>query len=148
MKIFFETAVPQPWQKIRDMFDRDLFTYLKPPGVDVEILRFDGCKKDDEIHLDIHLMGRRQRWVSLVTEALSTENGWHFVDEGKVVPWPVRTWRHVHRVEKVDEQNSKIIDDITYQCEPEWIAPLVAPVMWLSFAIRPHRYQAFFRKDV
>lgn len=146
MKIYFETPVEQSYEFVRDHFNEDLFTYLKPPGVKVDIERFDGCKKGDEVHLLLHTLGKRQRWVSLITDSGDDGQSWHFVDEGKVTPWPVSKWRHVHTVKKVSETSCLIIDDIEYDCSPSLVAPFAAPALWLSFAIRPYRYQKFFRE--
>lgn len=146
MKLHFETAISLPFLEIKPKFDRELFAYLKPPAVEVEVERFDGCLKGDEIHLQIKLLGNKQKWVSLITQEETTDEHWLFVDEGKVLPWPISSWRHIHKVQKVDEQNSKIIDDITYECKPQSLGFFAAPMLWLSFAIRPYKYQQYFRK--
>lgn len=145
MKILFETLIDRPLELVKDNFNEELFAYLKPPGVDVEILRFDGCHKGDEVHLALKILGKEQHWVSLITEEHDSADEWSFVDEGKKTPWPVSKWHHHHRVVKVDEKSCKIIDDIHYECSPAWIGPFAAPALWVSFAIRPYRYQKFFR---
>ncbi len=146
MKIFFETTIEQPFEVVRDHFNEELFAYLKPPGVTVDIERFDGCKKGDEVHLKLHTLGKKQQWISLITEDGGDADSWYFVDEGKKTPWPISAWRHVHTVKKISENSCKIIDDITYTCSPSLVAPFAAPALWLSFAIRPFKYQQFFRK--
>lgn len=146
MKILFETHIQRPFQEVRDGFNQQLFNELKPPGAKVDVLRFDGCKTGDEIHLDLHVLTSTKRWVSLITDDKTTDEGWYFVDEGKLLPWPLSSWRHVHRVQKLNDTSCKIIDDIHYQCSPEYITPFVAPVLWLAFSIRPYRYKQYFGK--
>ena len=146
MKIFFETPISRPFMEIKTKFDRELFAFLKPPAVEVEVERFDGCREGDEIHLQIKLMGNKQKWVSLIIKEEATAEHWLFVDEGKVLPWPISSWRHIHKVQRVDDHNSLIIDDITYQCKPQSLGYLAAPMLWLSFAVRPYKYKQYFRK--
>lgn len=147
MKILFETPITKNFLEIKKSFNEALFIYLKPPGVEVDIKRFDGCSKDDEIHLRLKLMGKKQDWVSLVTHDETTEAYWEFIDEGKVLPWPISYWKHLHKVAKVNETSSMIIDDISFECTPQFLAPMVAPALWLSFAIRPYKYQQYFKKS-
>lgn len=146
MKIFFETTVEKPFETVRDNFNEELFAYLKPPGVTVDIERFDGCKKGDEVHLLLHTLGKKQKWISLITDSGGDKDSWYFIDEGKETPWPVTNWKHIHTVTKLSDDTCKITDDISYDCSPKWIAPFAAPALWLSFAIRPFKYQKFFRE--
>lgn len=148
MKLHFDTSIDRPLGEVKSLFGQDLFNSLCPPGVEAKILRFDGCKKGDEIHLDVKLLGKTQRWISHITEESEQDQEWYFVDEGTELPWPLSYWHHKHRVVKVDDHNCRIIDEINYRCAPEWLAPLVAPGLWLIFAIRPYRYQRFFRKKL
>lgn len=146
MNIKFETPIAVNYEVIRDGFTQKLFEYLKPPGVDVEIERFDGCKKDDEVHLLLKLPGKAHKWISLITHEETTYTHWRFIDEGKLLPWPISSWKHEHKVLKVDETNSIIIDDINFECNPALLTPVVAPALWVSFAFRPYKYQQYFRK--
>lgn len=146
MKLHFETSIQQSKEEVKARFGQDLFNDLCPPGVELNILRFDGCQKGDEIHLEVKLLGKTQNWVSLITEESDQTDEWFFVDEGAQLPWPLSRWHHKHRVVRAGENSCKIIDEIQYECSPEWLGPLVAPGLWLIFAIRPYRYQRFFRK--
>lgn len=144
MKLYFETELQTPSDKVIAGFNRELFLFLSPPGVKVELARFDGCKKGDEVHLEIHSAGLKQSWVSLITENQQTEQEWSFVDEGKKLPWPLKKWRHHHRVLRTGEKTSKIIDDINFECALG-LSPFLYPFLWASFAVRPGRYRTFFQ---
>ena len=148
MKLLFETTVEQSLENVRAGFTQELFEALNPPGMKAQVLRFDGCKKGDEVHLELQsFFGKKDPWVSIITEEKSTPHEWHFVDEGRVLPWPLKTWRHTHRVVKENEKESRIIDDIHYTCGPAFMGPLISPALWLAFAVRPFRYRQFFRKQ-
>jgi ligand-binding SRPBCC domain-containing protein len=144
MKILFKTTLNTPWSKVIEGFNRDLFLYLSPPGVKVNLARFDGCQKGHEVHLEIESLGLKQSWISLITENFQDQNEWSFVDEGKKLPWPLVKWRHHHRVIKTSETTTEIIDDINFQCA--WgFTLLMYPALWATFAVRPARYKKFFR---
>lgn len=145
MKLFFETPVSLPFEKIRDRFNRELFLYLSPGFIPSKLKRFDGCKTGDEIHLELGPNGFSQDWVSLVTFEETNASGWSFIDEGKVLPWPLSYWKHHHRVDRISDTESRIVDDIHYECSPAFLAPLIRPFMWSVFAIRPERYQKYFK---
>ena len=144
MKLLFTTPIDQPFEKIRERFNQNLFTYLAPPFLPVKILRFDGIKKNDEIHLKL---GPGQHWISLITLEATTDKGWSFIDEGKVLPWPLIFWKHHHRVDRISETSSQIVDDIEFECRPKVLGPLIRPILWSVFAVRPRRYQQYF-KDI
>lgn len=149
MKIYFETTVATPFETVKENFNERLFSALKPPGFGFTIKRFDGVHKGNEIHLEINLPTFLSRkWVSVVTHEEGSARAWSFVDEGKVLPWPLTRWRHAHWVVKLNEKHSKIIDDIYFECSPAALAPVVRPILWSAFAVRPPLYKKFFKDKV
>lgn len=148
MNLRFESVVQRNWHTIKAGFTRDLFTKLKPFGVGMKVLRFDGCAKGDEVHVEVSVAGLKQAWVSHITQEVLSEREWSFVDEGHKIPWPLKSWRHHHRVVSLDDQSSKIIDDITYDCCYRWMNPLIYPVLWSTFVIRDSRYKKFFKEEI
>lgn len=141
MKLLFKTRIPKPVEKIRDRFNRELFEYLTPGWAPAKILRFDGCRTGDEVHIKLFA----QQWVSLMTFEETNAKGWSFIDEGKVLPWPLSNWKHHHRVDRISPTESEIVDDIYYECSPAWMAFVIRPILWQTFAIRPKRYRNFFK---
>lgn len=145
MKIFFETHLESSLATIRENFGSELFLFLKPPGLAITLNRFDGCKEGDEVHLVVNSLGLKQEWVSVMTSEMQNEKEWAFIDEGKILPWPLSSWKHIHRVVYLDDKSSKIIDDITYKCRYSWMEGMIYPILWSTFAIRPSRYRKFFQ---
>ncbi len=145
MKLLFETSINLPFEKIRDQFGRELFLNLSSGVFPFRIQRFDGCKRGDEIHLELGPPGLSKKWVSYITFEETNASGWSFIDEGKLLPWPLKYWKHHHRVDRISEQKSLIVDDINFECSPGILTPLVKPVLWSVFALRPARYQKFFK---
>lgn len=145
MKLLFESNIQSNFLTIKARFNRELFLNLIPVGVKVDLARFDGCKVHDEIHISVSSMGIKQQWVSVITSEKQNEKEWSFVDEGKLLPWPLASWKHHHRVLYLDDNSSKIIDDITFECVHSWMNALMYPVLWSTFAIRPARYRKYFQ---
>lgn len=145
MKLFFKTPISKPFEKVRDGFTRDLFVYLSPSFIPSELIRFDGCKKNDEVHIKLGPGPISQKWISLITFEETNAAGWSFIDEGKVLPWPLRYWKHHHRVDKISSNECCIVDDIEYACTNKLLDTLVKPFLWSVFAIRPKRYQTYFK---
>ena len=148
MKLYFETKIDNNFEIIKKHFNRDLFLALKPPGVNIELERFDGCTKGDEVHLKIQSPVLTQHWISHITSNSSTPDEWSFVDEGFELPWPLKYWKHIHVVKKLNENQSLIIDDITFSSSSFIFDLPLKPLLWLSFAVRPKRYKKFFMDKV
>lgn len=146
MKLIFRTPLSQPVEKIKEGFNRDLFIYLSPPLIPFDLKRFDGCMAGDEVHIELGVFPLRQKWVSLITFEETNQKGWSFVDEGKILPWPLTYWRHHHRVDRISDNESEIVDDITFKCSPFFLTPLIKPFLWALFSIRPGRYKKFFKE--
>ncbi len=149
MKLYFETTVSSPFETVKENFNEKLFTALKPPGLGFTIKRFDGIHKGNEIHLEINLPSLLPtKWVSVVTHEEGSARTWSFIDEGKILPWPLTKWRHVHWVVKLNEKHSKIIDDIYFECSPSFLEGALKPVLWSAFAVRPSLYKKYFKDRV
>ena len=144
MKIYFETVIDKNVESIKKNFTQDLFLALSPPGLRIKLEQFDGCKTGDIVHLKIQSFGLTQTWMSRITEESNSDNQWFFVDEGVQLPWPLKSWKHVHRVKKINENQSAIIDDITFSSGHHILDIPLKPFLWLTFAVRPSRYRKFF----
>ena len=144
MKIRFETTVKCPWLSVKKKFDRELFLQLAPPWVGMTLERFDGWSPGNEVHLMLNSFGLKQKWVSVITAENLKETEWSFIDEGRTIPWPMKSWKHIHQVLSVDEHTTLIIDDITFDCGNSILNSLLRPFLWSSFSIRPSRYKKFF----
>ncbi len=144
MRLLFRTPIKKDILFIKEKFTRELFLFLTPPWARVEIKQFDGCKKGDEIHVTIHQTGLTQEWVSLITSEVLTDDEWCFIDEGKLLPWPMTYWKHRHRVLKMSNGDSEIVDDINFECSSKWLNYPTYAVVYAVFAVRPSRYKKFF----
>jgi ligand-binding SRPBCC domain-containing protein len=147
MQIKITTHVNAHYLNIAAQFDQKLFEALAPPFPRLEVQRFDGCAKGNEVWIVLNAFGIKVRWDALIVENGQNQEVWYFIDEGTRLPFPLRSWKHQHRIEKIDDSNSKIIDDIEYSSG--WILLdylLFLPLYW-QFAMRKPIYKKFFKKN-
>lgn len=139
----FGTKVNSKWKHVRERFDRDLFEALNPPFPPVEVVRFDGCHKGDEVSLELNFIFFKQKWTSLITEHGYSDNGFYFIDEGKKLPFFLKRWKHHHGLMGLTE-GTEIIDDIHYATGTWLTDMLLYPMLYLQFAIRKPVYRKYF----
>ncbi len=144
MKIIIQTRVEKNFQLVFNRFNLDLFKALKPPLVQLEVERFDGCKKGDRVHLKMNTFGKIQRWESLITSDSKGDYEFNFVDEGVLIPPPLTKWTHTHRVMKINEVSALIVDDIDYHCKSKIIEALIYPALYAMFLFRVPVYKRVF----
>jgi len=145
MNLKFSTPIPLSFTSVRDKFNKDLFIYLAPPMIPFKLVRFDGCQKNHEVHINLGFRPLTQKWISLISFEETNPQGWSFIDEGKELPWPLKSWKHHHRVDKISEKESLIVDDIHYECCNGLMTILMKPFLWWVFSLRPSRYKKYFQ---
>ena len=142
MKIFIKTRIEKNYQIIFSKFNIDLFKALKPPLINLEVERFDGCKSGDEVHLKMSLFGIiNQRWISHITKDVKSNYDIYFIDEGALIPPPLKKWTHYHRIEKISELASFVIDDIDYTTGSSILDLILYPVFYSIFYYRKPIYK-------
>lgn len=149
MKIYIATEVEGNYKKILPQFNQDLFLALAPPGMKLNLLRFDGSKKGDTVHIAMQPLGMKileQEWVSEITEDNENNTEAWFVDEGKILPPFLAKWKHRHLVQKKSENRSIIVDDIQFSTPFRLLDFLMYPIMYAQFYYRKPIYKRFFGK--
>lgn len=142
MNILIKTRIEKNYQVLFSKFNLNLFKALKPPFLNLTIERFDGCKKGDEVHLKVDLFGKfNQKWISRITADFRSEYEIYFVDEGTLLPPPLKKWKHIHRIAKINELSSYIIDDIDYTSGNIAIDLAIYPVLYSLFFYRKPIYK-------
>lgn len=127
-------------------FTEELFKALKPPGMSLELLRFDGCDKGDEVHLKVGVWPLKEMWISKIIDQKKTKDAIYFVDEGSTLPMFFKTWKHTHWVKVNEKGGAIIVDEIDYTCKVPGMEYLLYPMMRWMFGIRTPIYQRFFKK--
>jgi ligand-binding SRPBCC domain-containing protein len=141
MKIKIATSVNANFQKVFTGFKKNLFLKLAPPFPKVNLLRFDGCKTGDEVHLELDFILFKQRWDALIIDFQANEKEIFFIDKGIKTPFFINEWKHKHLIQKNGE-NAVIVDDI------EFTSPfgfLIYPLIILQFLYRKPIYKKEFK---
>lgn len=124
-------------------FDRSLFEALAPKVGKIEIAEFTGSKKGDKVHIRF-ISPIKTEWKSDIIADGTDETKSFFVDKGVVLPFPLSSWEHHHVVEKIDENHSRIIDDMRYHANFWLLDVLLYPFVFLAFYPRKKIYKAYF----
>ncbi len=141
MQILIKTPVVADYKVVWEGFNEDLFVALKPVFPPLKLLRFDGSMEGDEVHVQIF----NQRFDALIVEQKELSEEIYFIDEGKQLPFPLKTWRHKHRILK-QPKGSLIIDDIQFSTGSQILDYLIYPGLYFQFTGRRPVYQKLFGK--
>ena len=146
MHVTLRTAVSQPPAVVMAGFTRELFVALAPPFPSLRLLRFDGCHSGDRVEIELDTLVKRLSWTSLIVDDGTQPDGTHFfVDEGQVLPPPLRFWRHRHLIQPGPNGGSVIVDALEYRTASRLLDVLIYPAMWAQFAWRRPIYRRWFR---
>ncbi len=131
------------------LFNEELFKALKPPIINLEVKRFDGCKTGNEVHLAMDVFGLvNQEWVSLITDHSESFEECYFVDEGKKLPSPLKYWRHRHRLIRINDHTSYVVDDITFSTGNKALDAIIYPVLYGMFSFRIPVYKKLLNPNM
>lgn len=145
MNIKLRTKVDGNYKDIMRQFDRKLFEALKPSIGEMEIVAFTGSQKGDKVHIRFHSPIKAE-WVSHIVEHGENEKESYFIDEGVQLPFPLVSWRHKHIVQKITEDTSYIIDDMTFSGSNFLISVFLYPAIYGGFFPRRFIYKKYFKK--
>ncbi|GAA4036722.1 hypothetical protein GCM10022409_22050 [Hymenobacter glaciei] len=146
MRVTLGTPVSQAPAQVMAGFTRALFEALAPPFPKLRVLRFDGCRAGDQVEIELDAGLKRLAWTSLITDAGVRPDGTHFfIDEGQVLPPPLRYWHHHHRIEPGPGGGSVIVDDLEYRTASRLLDVVLYPAMWAQFAWRQPIYRRWFK---
>jgi len=140
MRIYHRTKISENYIEAMKGFDISLFQKLVPFFLPIKIKKFTGSKKGDQVHLSIF----NSDWISDIISDHQDENQATFVDVGSKLPFPLKSWKHEHIVEKITQNESYIIDEIEFKTMNMITDILVYPLLWFSFFMRKHQYKKYF----
>jgi ligand-binding SRPBCC domain-containing protein len=137
------TPIQAQISHVKDLFTADLLLRLSPPFPRVSLQRFDGCKQNDNVILEINLLFTKVTWSSLITEDALTTDEWYFIDQGVKMPFGLQYWQHKHRVKKINEVSCEIIDEISFDTRNEFLNYLLFPFLWGMIFYRKPFYKKY-----
>ena len=143
MQIKVKTPVRESRSKVWSAFNRELFLALAPPYPKVELLRFDGCSVNDEVHLLFKAGFAQLRWDAKIVDEGSTETATYFIDKGTVLPFPLQRWIHVHVIED-NGTGCSISDEVTFTSGNGLADLFLYPFLFLTIYFRKFTYLRIF----
>lgn len=144
MNIKIATKVSKDYETVYKGFTRELLEKLTPPVINFELVKFEGSKKGDDIHILLNILGLEQLWITHITEEGHDLEEIYFVDESSKTPFFLKSWRHKHRILNT-KKGSEIIDEITYKTPFVLLDYLIYPIMYTQFYYRKHIYKKEFK---
>ena len=88
----------------------------------------------------------KQDWISKIVEEKTDDKVAMFVDQGVKLPFFLSKWTHRHIVENVENDHSRIIDDIEFEWNNVVFTAALYPALYAQFAYRRPIYRDFFGK--
>jgi ligand-binding SRPBCC domain-containing protein len=116
---------------------------VAPRFMHLEVLRI-GLRLGDVIDIRMH-PGFTVSWVSeIVSERRDADAIWFADRSSDVVPWPLSGWEHHHGFERTASGGTTIIDAPRFAARPRLLAPLIYPLLYISFRLRRRPYRRRF----
>jgi ligand-binding SRPBCC domain-containing protein len=127
-------------------FNHSLLLQLTPPGMRMELLEFqDPQEPNGKIEMRVTILGLiKQEWENAFSDYELGEAECHFVDQGVKMPFPIRLWRHDHRVLADGPDQAIINDDVTFGSGFFLMDWMLFPILWLQFRYRRPIYRRVF----
>ena len=124
-------------------FSSTLFLKIAPPFPKLKLMRYDGCEKGDEVHLQLDFFFYKTNWISVIVESGATETKLYFTDIGTTVPAPIKSWQHRHIIWQ-KESSVVIEDNVTYGCGNKLMEAILFIPFYLLFLYRKPIYKRYF----
>jgi ligand-binding SRPBCC domain-containing protein len=145
VRIIIHAEVKGHFREVFRAFDEQFFRYLLPAFPKIELKQFTGSEKGDVVHLHMKVFGG-QDWISDITEDECNSDECFFIDEGRTLPFPLRAWRHKHRILRMTEHTSMIRDEIEFSSGLVLFDYLLYPFLYLAFYPRKKAYTKYFEQ--
>lgn len=132
-------------QQVNNRFNQQLFLELKPALMNLEIVTYEGHTPGSRLHIRVGGMGMMQEWTGKIDAAKTGEKFIVFRDAGEKLPFPLHKWQHVHALKKLSQNQTLIIDRISFHCKNQLLTVLFYPFLYIMFRLRRKKYQKYFR---
>ncbi len=153
-KIEFLSHVDVPIEVVKENFTEELFKYLLPPVLPVKVLRFEGVDKGAKYSFDLaggllpfKIPPFSTKWSGEIVESGEAQGGFYFLDEGTELPFPLKHWRHLHRILPNPQKGGiDILDMVEYSCHLPLMEYSLYPSFFSLFVCRKQRYGQYFQR--
>ncbi len=129
--------------EIKQNFQNPDFIKFLITGQPVKILKWEGIQNDMEAHFKVWLF----KWHMMSvyhSDFVSSNNNFKFQDNGKILPFGLIKWLHIHKVYK---KNSIVIikDELSFEHKNKFLGFFIYPIMVFPIAMRKILYPIYFK---
>ncbi|PRO66742.1 SRPBCC family protein [Alkalicoccus urumqiensis] len=137
---YFKTEMEEPKEKVWNFFQKNdnLVAITGFPKIELEGDRtvYEGAQI--VLHMNFYLF--KLRWEGAIVER---QEGAYFIDEGRKLPFPFRSWRHTHAFKETAEGKTRMIDRVEFS---SWLpAPLIKLMLAGMFSDRKRQLRMYFK---
>jgi hypothetical protein len=145
MKITLKSKVPKDFRFVTDAYNEALFRYLMPPFGLASLLRYDGQKPGDIVHIRFRPPLFNDFKV-VIRDVWTGPREYRFVDRGLTMPFRMKFWQHTHRVVALDDHKTALIDLIEFKTSWWLLDLLIFPLLFLFFLPRTWQYARYYKQ--
>lgn len=146
MNLKFENTVNFSFKLVLNNIGKEMFLALNPPWSPMKVLRFDGTKVSDEVHLELNLGVKSVPWISKIVKSELNEIEFTFIDIGlKVLPG-MKSWHHQHIFRKVGANKTLIIDEVSFETSNAVLDLVYRNLITLQLLYRKFAYKNFLSR--
>ncbi|WP_416149592.1 SRPBCC family protein [Salipaludibacillus sp. HK11] len=125
---YYKTEIQQPISDVWSFFqtNENLAAITAFPKINIlgDINVFEGAI----VHLQLDFIFIKLEWKGKITKVVDEA---YFMDEAEQLPFPFKSWKHVHAFKKITNDETRMIDRVEYEAYvPPFIANLVLKGMF------------------
>lgn len=141
-RISIKTEVKGSAIAVFDLFDEKLFDFLAPPSWLAKKVLYEGTSIGNKVAMQFFLPFSSRMEVE-ITSKLNDGRKYWFVDEGILLPFGIKSWKHQHIV--IDQGDCSIIHDcIDFSTSNRILDVMYFPIFYMAFKGRTKPYQKYF----
>jgi ligand-binding SRPBCC domain-containing protein len=144
MKFEITTRINKPLREEMKGMTQEMLSELNPKFPPFHFLRFDGIYKGAEIHIELNLFLKKEKWEYVIEEVADAPDSWSFVDVSKKQPFFIKSWRHRYTIGGSDSY-TEITDSLEFH-SPLFLEWMLYPWLYAHFRYRKPVYRKIFGK--
>ncbi len=150
MDITVSIPIPYKANQVFNALNKDAFIALTSSAQfpKVKLVEYQGQAPGSKVHLELDFIFYRQPWISLISENQNV-NGpgiFWFEDVGTVLPFPFKTWKHLHKVIATTDSSCVINEQVSFATGMKLLDFLLIPVVKKMFTNRKPIYLKYFNE--
>ncbi|SER47781.1 SRPBCC family protein [Salipaludibacillus aurantiacus] len=136
---YYKTDILQPLETIWPFFQTNENLAAITGFPKIKVLGDKEVFKGSAVHLQLNFFIVKLNWKGEITETADRK---YFIDEGLKIPFPFKSWRHVHAFKRLEGNGTRMIDRVEYT---SFLPPFIVNLMLKGmFADRKRQLKKMF----